>query len=65
MRKNNPGCENSLDTTLKEETQNHEVEHQLPKGDCREEHKLRKVKTRKQSLLTGVVQIKENLLMDP
>ena len=39
MRKNNPGCENSLDTTLKEETQNHEVEHQLTKGDCREEHK--------------------------
>ena len=39
MRKNQPTCEKSLDTPLKEETQNHEVEHKLPKGDCRKEHK--------------------------
>ena len=35
-RKNQPACEKSLDTPLKEETRNHEVEHKLPKGDCRE-----------------------------
>ena len=39
MRKNHPICEKSLDTPLKEETKNHEVEHQLPQGDCREENK--------------------------
>ena len=39
LRKNHPICENSLDTPLKEEIENHEVEHQLPQGDCREEHK--------------------------
>ena len=39
MRKNHPICEKNLDTSLKEETENHEVEHQLPQGNCREEHK--------------------------
>ena len=39
MRKNHSTCENCLDTPLQEETENHEVEHQLPKGDCREKHK--------------------------
>ena len=33
------GDENTLDTPLKEETKNHEVEHQLSQGYCREEHK--------------------------
>ena len=33
------GDEKTLDTPLREETQNHEVEHQLSQGDCREEHK--------------------------
>ena len=33
MRKNHPTCEKSLDTPLKEETENHEVENQLPQGD--------------------------------
>ena len=32
MRKNHPICEKSLDTPLKEETKNHEVEHQLTQG---------------------------------
>ena len=36
MRKNHYICEKSLDTPLKEETKNHEVEKKLPKGDCRE-----------------------------
>ena len=36
MRKNQPTCEKILNTRLKEETWNHEVEHQLPQGDCRE-----------------------------
>ena len=31
MRKNQPTCEKSLDTPLKEEIENHEVEHQLHK----------------------------------
>ena len=31
--------EKSLDTPLKEEAENHEVEHRLNQGDCREEHK--------------------------
>ena len=35
MRKNHPTCEKSLDTPLKEETENHEVEHKLPQGDFR------------------------------
>ena len=39
MRKKHPICERILDTPLKEEKKNHEVEHQLPQGDCREEHK--------------------------
>ena len=39
MRKYHPICEKILDTLLKEETKNHEVENQLPQGDCREEHK--------------------------
>ena len=39
MRKNQPTCEKSLDTPLKEETKNHEVEKKLPKGDWREENK--------------------------
>ena len=39
MRKNQPTCEKNLDTPLQEETENHEVEHQLPQDDCREEHK--------------------------
>ena len=39
MRKNHPTCEKSLDTPLKEETENREVENQLPQGDYREEHK--------------------------
>ena len=39
MRKNHPICEKSLDTPLKEETKNHEVDHKLPQGDCREYHK--------------------------
>ena len=39
MRDNQPICEKSLDTPLKEETENHEVEHKLPHGHCREEHK--------------------------
>ena len=30
MRKNQPTCEKSLDTPLKEETENHEVENKLP-----------------------------------
>ena len=33
MRKNHPICKKSLDTPLKEETQNHEEENQLPQGD--------------------------------
>ena len=33
------GYEKTLDTKLKEEKKNHEVEHQLPQVDCREEHK--------------------------
>ena len=33
------GDENTLDTPLKEEKYNHEVEHQLSQGDFREEHK--------------------------
>ena len=33
------GDENTLDTPLKEETDDHEVEHQLSQGDCREVHK--------------------------
>ena len=36
MRKNLPTCEKSLDTPLKEETENNEVENKLPKCDCRE-----------------------------
>ena len=36
MRKNQPTCEKRLDTPLKEEIENHEVEHQLPNSDCRE-----------------------------
>ena len=36
MRKNQPTCEKSLDTPLKEETKNHGLEHQLPQGDFRE-----------------------------
>ena len=32
MRKNHPICEKSLDTPLKEERENHEVEHKLPQG---------------------------------
>ena len=39
MSKYHPICEKSLDTLLKEETENHEVENQLNQGDCREEHK--------------------------
>ena len=39
MRKKHHICEKILDTPLKEETNNDEVEHQLPQGDCREEHK--------------------------
>ena len=35
MRKNHPTCENSLDTPLKEETENHEVEYQSSQGDCK------------------------------
>ena len=31
--------EKSLDTPLKEEAENHEVEHRLNQGDCKEEHK--------------------------
>ena len=42
MRKNHPICEKSLDTPLKEETNNHEVENQLPQGDFIEEHKEEK-----------------------
>ena len=34
--KNQPTYEKSLDTPLNEETENHEVENQLPKGDLRE-----------------------------
>ena len=33
------GDENTIDTPLKEEIENHEVLHQLSQGDCREEHK--------------------------
>ena len=36
MRKNYPICEKSLDTPLKKETENHEVENKLPQGDFRE-----------------------------
>ena len=36
MRKNQPICEKSLDTPLQKETENHEVENQLPQGDCTE-----------------------------
>ena len=32
------GDEKSLDTSLKEEVKIHEVENQLPRGDCKEEH---------------------------
>ena len=39
MRKKIPTCEKSLDTPLKKEIENIEVEHQLHQGDCREEHK--------------------------
>ena len=34
MRKNHPICEKNLDTPLKEEIENNEVEHQLPQFDC-------------------------------
>ena len=37
--KNQPTCEKSLDTPLEEEKQSCEVDHKLPQGDCREEHK--------------------------
>ena len=33
MIKNQPTCEKSLNTPLKEETQNNEVENKLPQGD--------------------------------
>ena len=36
MSKNHPICEKSIDKPLKEETKNHEVEHRLPQGYCRE-----------------------------
>ena len=39
MRKNHPTCEKSLDTPLQKETENREVENQLPRVDFREEHK--------------------------
>ena len=39
MRKNQPNCEKRLDTTLQKETKNHEVENQLPQGDCRDKNK--------------------------
>ena len=39
--KNQPTYEKSLDTPLKEETENHEVGHKLPQGDSTEEHKER------------------------
>ena len=37
MRKNHHICEKILDTPLKEKTENHEVENQLPQGDFKEE----------------------------
>ena len=36
MIKNQPTCEKCLDTPLKEEIENHGVDNQLPKDDCRE-----------------------------
>ena len=36
MRKNQPTCEKSLDTPLKKENENYEVENQLPQVYCRE-----------------------------
>ena len=39
MRKNKPTCEKILDTPLQKETEDHEVENQLPQGDCREDDK--------------------------
>ena len=35
MGKNNPTCQKILDTPLKEETENHEVENKLPQGNLR------------------------------
>ena len=35
MRKNQPTCENILDTPLQKETENIEVENQLTQGYCR------------------------------
>ena len=58
------GYEKSLDTPLKEEVDIHEVEHQSPRCGCREEHE-EEGEDKPQSLLMGVVQIKENILMDP
>ena len=55
--------EKSIDAPLKKETQNHEVDHELPQGDCRKEHKEESEYTH-MILTDGVVQIKENLLMD-
>ena len=40
------------------------MEHKSPQGDCREEHK-EEGEDNTQSLLMGVVPIKENLSMDP
>ena len=58
MRKNHTICEKSLDTPLKEEKKNHEVENQLLAKVISNKNKKRKVNTSTQSLLMGVVQIK-------
>ena len=39
MRKNHHICEKILDTPLQKEIEDHEVENQLPQGDCRDKNK--------------------------